>query len=85
MRLCPDDKSEHNSVRPAARPIVGGAERDVIGDVQANRSPDRCFRSAPLGRLRPRQRASFFRDRRFGTLRGEIGHSNGCKHPGLTE
>jgi hypothetical protein len=85
MSLCPYDQSEPNPVRHPAEPIVGEAKTGVINSVQANRSPDRCFRIAPLGRLWRRETSSLFRDRRFGTPRGEIEHSNGCRHVGLAE
>ena len=85
MRPYPDDKSESNSVRPDAQPPVDEAAMNVIGDVQANRSPDRSFRAPPLDGFSRRETSSLCRDESSGIPQGEIAHGYSCEHLGLSE
>jgi len=47
-----------------------------IDDFQANRSPDRRYRTAPLKGLWSHQKGGFYHDGRFATLRDVIDHYN---------
>jgi hypothetical protein len=57
------------------------AEEIGIDDFQANRSPDRRYRTAPLRGLWTHMTGGFYHDGRFATLPDVIGHYN--KHFGL--
>jgi hypothetical protein len=56
-----------------------------IDDFQANRSPDRSYRTAPLRGLWSHQKGGFYHDGRFATLRDVIEHYNTFKRLGLAE
>jgi hypothetical protein len=47
-----------------------------IDDFQANRAPDRRYRTAPLKGLWTHQKGGFFHDGRFATLREVVNHYN---------
>jgi hypothetical protein len=54
-----------------------------IDDFQANRSPDRRYRTAPLKGLWAHQKGGFFHDGRFATLPDVVEHYNTFFHRGL--
>ena len=55
------------------------APADVcIDSFQADRSPDKVYRTAPLAGLFSRQKGGFYHDGRFGTLSDVVNHYNGC-------
>ena len=56
-----------------------------IDDFQANRAPDRRYRTAPLKGLWTHQRGGFYHDGRFSTLREVIDHYDQFFKLGLTE
>jgi hypothetical protein len=47
-----------------------------IDDFQANRAPDRAYRTAPLKGLWTHQKGGFYHDGRFATLRDVVDHYN---------
>jgi hypothetical protein len=55
-----------------------------IDDFQANRSPDRSYRTAPLRGLFAHQKGGFYHDGRFATLGDVVDHYNGCRNLGLS-
>lgn len=55
-----------------------------IDDFQANRSPGKGYRTAPLGGLYTHQKGGFYHDGRFATLLDVVEHYNGCLSLGLT-
>jgi len=61
------------------------AEEIGIDDFQAQRSPDRRYRTAPLKGLWAHAKGGFYHDGRFATLRDVIGHYNAHFKLGLTE
>jgi cytochrome c peroxidase len=56
-----------------------------IDDFQANRSPDKRYRTAPLKGLWAHQKGGFFHDGRFATLPDVVEHYNTFFHRGLAE
>jgi cytochrome c peroxidase len=56
-----------------------------IDDFQANRSPDKSCRTAPLRGLWARQKGGFYRDGRFATLRDVVERYNNFKRLKLTD
>jgi len=56
-----------------------------IDDFQANRAPDRTYRTAPLRGLFAHMKRGFYHDGRFATLLDVINHYNSFKKLGLTE
>ena len=56
-----------------------------IDDFQANRAPDRRYRTSPLKALWTHQKGGFYHDGRFATLRDVVDHYDGFFHLGLTE
>ncbi|MBX5494991.1 MAG: hypothetical protein IRZ15_06615 [Bryobacteraceae bacterium] len=52
---------------------------------QADRSPDRRYRTSPLGALFTHTKGGFYHDGRFATLPDVIDHYNACFSLGLTE
>jgi hypothetical protein len=56
-----------------------------IDDFQANRSPDKRYRTTPLRGLFTRQKGGFFHDGRFATLREVVDHYNGAFGLGLSD
>lgn len=61
------------------------AEEIGIDDFQASRSPDRRYRTTPLGGLFTRQKGGFFHDGRFATLHDVVDHYDGAFGLALTE
>ena len=56
-----------------------------IDDFQANRSPDKTYRTAPLKGLWTHQRGGFYHDGRFATLLDVVNHYDSFKRLNLTE
>ena len=56
-----------------------------IDDFQANRGPDRRYRTTPLAGLWARQKGGFYHDGRFPTLEAVVDHYNGVLNIALTE
>jgi hypothetical protein len=56
-----------------------------IDDFQANRSPDRRYRTSPLKGLWTHQKGGFFHDGRFATLLDVVNHYNACFRLSLTD
>jgi hypothetical protein len=56
-----------------------------IDDFQANRSPDKRYRTTPLRGLFTRQKGGFFHDRRFAMLGDVVDHYNGAFGLGLSD
>jgi len=56
-----------------------------IDDFQANRAPDRRYRTAPLKGLWTHQKGGFYHDGRFATLRDVVDHYDRFFKLGLTE
>ena len=55
-----------------------------IDDFQANRAPDRHYRTAPLRGLWTHTKGGFYHDGRFGTLRDVVDHYNTVFRLGLS-
>lgn len=55
-----------------------------IDDFQANRAPDKAYRTSPLAGLWTHQKGGFFHDGRFATLLDVVNHYNACFSLGLT-
>jgi hypothetical protein len=55
-----------------------------IDDFQANRAPDKQYRTAPLGGLFAHAKGGFFHDGRFATLRDVVDHYDSFLKLGLT-
>jgi hypothetical protein len=60
------------------------ASEICIDDFQASRSPDRRYRTAPLGALFTHLKGGFYHDGRFPTLDAVIDHYNTCMTLGLS-
>ncbi|MBZ5585161.1 MAG: hypothetical protein LAQ30_23730 [Acidobacteriia bacterium] len=61
------------------------APADVCLDsFQADRSPAKAYRTAPLAGLFSRQKGGFYHDGRFATLPDVVNHYDGCMNLGLT-
>ena len=56
-----------------------------IDDFQANRSPDRSYRTAPLKGLWSHQKGGFYHDGRFASLIDVVNHYNDFKRLNLSE
>lgn len=56
-----------------------------IDDFQANRAPDRRYRTSPLGALFTHEKGGFYHDGRFATLGDVVDHYNSCMSLGLSE
>lgn len=56
-----------------------------IDDFQANRSPDKTYRTAPLHGLFAHMKGGFYHDGRFATLLDVVNHYNSFKKLNLTE
>jgi len=56
-----------------------------IDDFQANRAPDKRYRTAPLKGLWSHQKGGFYHDGRFATLRDVVNHYDRFFNLGLTE
>jgi hypothetical protein len=61
------------------------AEEICIDSIQANRAPQRGYRTAPLRGLWTHQEPGFYHDGRFDTLDGVVEHYDACFGLGLTE
>ena len=61
------------------------ASEVCIDDFQANRGPDRRYRTSPLKGLWSHQKGGFFHDGRFATLLDVVNHYNTCFTLGLTD
>jgi hypothetical protein len=68
--------------RPVRFPIA--AAKGFGNCLQADRSPDRHYRTAPLNGLWSHQKGGFYHDGRFPTLRNVVDHHNSVKALGLT-
>jgi len=55
-----------------------------IDDFQANRAPDRRYRTVPLGALFTHLKGGFYHDGRFPTLNAVVDHYNQCMNLGLS-
>ncbi|THI86067.1 MAG: hypothetical protein CAF41_009140 [Nitrospira sp. CG24A] len=55
-----------------------------IDDFQANRSPDKHYRTTPLNGLFAHQKGGFYHDGRFETLKDVVNHYNKHFSLGLT-
>ena len=55
-----------------------------IDSFQANRSPEKTYRTAPLRGLWSHQKGGFYHDGRFATLRDVVNHYDAFKKLGLT-
>lgn len=55
-----------------------------IDDFQANRSPTKMYRTAPLGGLFTHLKGGLYHDGRFATLGDVVDHYNSCMNLGLT-
>jgi len=55
-----------------------------VDDFQANRAPDKRYRTAPLGGLFTHQKGGFYHDGRFATLDDVVYHYNSCMNLGLS-
>jgi len=56
-----------------------------IDDFQANRSPDKRYRTTPLKGLFTRTQGGFYHDGRFATLPDVVNHYDGLLNTGLTD
>lgn len=56
-----------------------------IDDFQANRAPDRAYRTSPLKGLWAHMKGGFYHDGRFATLMDVMNHYNGHFHLGLSD
>jgi hypothetical protein len=60
------------------------ASEVCVDDFQANRAPDKRYRTAPLGGLWTHQKGGFYHDGRFATLNDVVDHYNSCMNLGLS-
>lgn len=60
------------------------ASEVCIDDFQANRAPDRRYRTAPLAGLWAHTKGGFYHDGRFATLLDVVNHYNTCMNLGLS-
>ena len=61
------------------------ADEIGIDDFQANRAPDKRYRTSPLKGLWTHQKGGFYHDGRFATLRDVVRHYNRTVDLGLTD
>jgi hypothetical protein len=61
------------------------AEDIGIDDFQANRAPDRAYRTSPLKGLWAHMKGGFYHDGRFATLMDVMNHYDGFFHLGLSD
>ena len=62
------------------------APADVcVGGFQADRAPDRVYRTAPLAGLFAHQKGGFYHDGRFATLPEVVNHYDGCMNLQLSD
>ena len=55
-----------------------------VDSFQANRAPDRMYRTSPIGALFTHTKGGFYHDGRFATLDAVVNHYNTCMSLGLT-
>jgi hypothetical protein len=55
-----------------------------VDDFQANRAPDRRYRTSPIGALFTHMKGGFYHDGRFPTLDRVVDHYNTCMNLGLS-
>jgi cytochrome c peroxidase len=55
-----------------------------IDDFQANRAPDKRYRTSPLGGLWTHTKGGFYHDGRFATLLDVVNHYDTCMSLGLS-
>jgi hypothetical protein len=55
-----------------------------VDNFQANRAPDRRYRTSPLGGLWTHTKGGFYHDGRFTTLAGVVNHYDSCMSLGLS-
>ena len=55
-----------------------------IDDFQAERAPDKRYRTSPIGALFTHKKGGFYHDGRFPTLNAVVDHYNTCMSLGLT-
>ncbi|HEY6943658.1 MAG TPA: hypothetical protein VI431_00860 [Candidatus Acidoferrum sp.] len=60
------------------------ASEICIDDFQANRAPDRRYRTSPIGDLFTHFKGGFYHDGRFATLSDVVNHYNSCMSLGLS-
>ncbi len=61
------------------------AKEICIDEFQAGRSPDRAYRTTPLGGLHTREKGGYYHDGRFQSLGEVVDHYNSCKSLGLLD
>jgi hypothetical protein len=61
------------------------AEEVCVDNFQAERSPDRRYRTSPLNGLWTHAQGGFYHDGRFGTLLDVVNHYDGCFKLGLSD
>jgi hypothetical protein len=54
-----------------------------VDSFQANRAPDKAYRTSPLGALFTHQKGGFYHDGRFATLMDVVNHYDRCLELGL--
>ncbi|MGC1297394.1 MAG: hypothetical protein WA869_20380 [Alloacidobacterium sp.] len=59
------------------------SEEVCVDDFQANRAPDKRYRTAPLNGLWTHTKGGFYHDGRFPTLRDVVEHYDSCLSLGL--
>ena len=57
----------------------------AIDGFQADRAPDRVYRTAPLAGLFAHQKGGFYHDGRFATLPEVVNHYDGCMNLQLSD
>jgi cytochrome c peroxidase len=58
-------------------------EEVCVDDFQANRAPDKRYRTAPLNGLWTHTKGGFYHDGRFPTLMAVVNHYDACFRLGL--
>jgi cytochrome c peroxidase len=61
------------------------ADEVCVDNFQAERSPDRRYRTAPLNGLWTHAEGGFYHDGRFATLLDVVNHYDGCFTLGLSD
>jgi cytochrome c peroxidase len=61
------------------------AKEICIDEFQAGRSPDRAYRTTPLGGLHTREKGGYYHDGRFQSLGEVVDHYNSCRSLGLLD
>jgi cytochrome c peroxidase len=56
-----------------------------VDDFQANRSPDKRYRTTPLNGVWTHTKGGFYHDARFPTLQEVVRHYDSCMSLGLAE